>query len=75
MKINKWTLGLAAVGLVSLTPGLRAADTGPTPVPVTALTATTISGYVTRRRYGTRAPATPTPRPTRSTAPNKTDST
>jgi hypothetical protein len=46
MKINKWTLGLAAVGLVSLTPGLRAADTGPTPVPVTALTATTISGYV-----------------------------
>jgi hypothetical protein len=46
MKMNKWTLGLAAVGLVSLTPGLRAADTGPTPVPVTALTATTISGYV-----------------------------
>ena len=28
MKMNKWTLGLAAVGLVSLTPGLRAADTG-----------------------------------------------
>jgi len=46
MKMNKWTLGLAAVGLVSLTPGLRAADTGPTPVPVTGLTATTISGYV-----------------------------
>jgi len=46
MKINKWTLGLAAVGLVSLTPGLRAAD-APTPVPVTtALSATTISGYV-----------------------------
>jgi hypothetical protein len=44
MKINKWTLGLAAVGLVSLTPALRAA--GPMPVPVTALSATTISGYV-----------------------------
>jgi hypothetical protein len=41
MKMNKWTLGLAAVGLVSLAPGLRAA-----PVPVTGLTATTISGYV-----------------------------
>jgi len=47
MKINKWTLGLAAVGLVSLTPGLRAADTAAAPVPVmTALSATTISGYV-----------------------------
>jgi hypothetical protein len=47
MKINKWTLGLAAVGLVSLTPGLLAADAGPAPVPVTtALSATTISGYV-----------------------------
>jgi len=46
MKMNKWTLGLAAVGLVSLAPGLRAADQGPTPVNVTALTATTISGYV-----------------------------
>jgi hypothetical protein len=47
MKMNKWTLGLAAVGLVSLTPGLRAADTAAAPVPVmTALSATTISGYV-----------------------------
>jgi hypothetical protein len=47
MKINKWTLGLAAVGLVSLTPGMRADDKAPAPVPVTtALSATTISGYV-----------------------------
>jgi hypothetical protein len=46
MKMNKWTLGLAAVGLVSLTPGLRA-QTAAGPVPVmTALSATTISGYV-----------------------------
>jgi hypothetical protein len=47
MKMNKWTLGLAAVGLVSLTPALRA-QTAPTPVatPVPALSATTISGYV-----------------------------
>jgi hypothetical protein len=63
MKITQWTLGLAAVGLVSLAPGLRAQDTNtpastnapvastnaPTPAPIplaTALTATTISGYV-----------------------------
>jgi len=47
MKINKWTLGLAAVGLVSLTPALRAADATPVPQPVmTAMSATTISGYV-----------------------------
>jgi hypothetical protein len=45
MKINKWTLGLAAVGLVSLTPALRA-QTAPTPVAMPALSATTISGYV-----------------------------
>jgi len=47
MKMNKWTVGLAAVGLVSLTPALRA-QTAPTPVatPVPALSATTISGYV-----------------------------
>jgi hypothetical protein len=47
MKMNKWTLGLAAVGLVSLAPGLRAADAAAAPVPLmTALSATTISGYV-----------------------------
>jgi hypothetical protein len=47
MKINKWTLGLAAVGLVSLTPALRAADPAPVPQPITtAMSATTISGYV-----------------------------
>jgi hypothetical protein len=47
MKMNKWTLGLAAVGLVSLTPALRAADATPGPQPIlTAMSATTISGYV-----------------------------
>jgi hypothetical protein len=60
MKINKWTSGLAAVGLVILAPGARAQDTNapaaastnapasaPAPIPLaTALTATTISGYV-----------------------------
>jgi hypothetical protein len=51
MKLNKWTLGLAALGLVSLTLGVRAQSTNapaaPAPIPLTtALSATTISGYV-----------------------------
>jgi hypothetical protein len=59
MKINKWTLGLAALGLVSLSPALQAqtapapepapAPAAPTPAPIpmlTTLSATTISGYV-----------------------------
>jgi hypothetical protein len=45
MKINKWTLGLAAVGLVSLTSVVRAEEAKTTPL-LTALSATTISGYV-----------------------------
>ena len=44
MKVNKWTLGLAAVGLVSL-PSLMQAEEKPSPV-LTALSSTTISGYV-----------------------------
>jgi hypothetical protein len=49
MKIEKWTLGLAAVGLVTLSPALAAQTTNAVPqiIPLqTALTATTISGYV-----------------------------
>ncbi len=48
MKIEKWTLGLAAAGLVTLSPAVLAQDaTMPQLVPVqTALSATTISGYV-----------------------------
>jgi hypothetical protein len=45
MKIEKWTRGLAAAGLVGLSPVVLAQT--PQVVPVqTALTATTISGYV-----------------------------
>src|SRR4051812_32055039 len=44
MKVNKWTLGLAAVGLVTL-PTLSQAEEKPSAV-MTALSATTISGYV-----------------------------
>ena len=44
MKINKWTLGLAAVGLVGL-PTLVQAEEKLSAV-TTALSSTTISGYV-----------------------------
>jgi hypothetical protein len=46
MKFNKWTLGLAAVGAVSMASAVRA-DEAPKLVPLnTALSNTTISGYV-----------------------------
>src|ERR1051326_8415263 len=46
MKVNKWTLGLAAAGLVSL-PALMHAEEKEKPSSVlTALSSTTISGYV-----------------------------
>jgi hypothetical protein len=54
MKIEKWTLGLAAAGLVTLSPTLVAQTTNEAPpappapiIPIqTALSATTISGFV-----------------------------
>jgi hypothetical protein len=53
MKVEKWTLGLAASGLISLSPALLAQTAAPAPSPLgqqtpvlTALSATTISGYV-----------------------------
>ena len=45
MKFNKWTLGLAALGAVSLASAARAEETKLSPVQ-TALSNTTISGYV-----------------------------
>jgi hypothetical protein len=44
MKFNKWTLGLAAIGVVSLASAAKAEQTA-TGV-LTALTSTTLSGYV-----------------------------
>src|SRR5437867_1293854 len=44
MKVNKWTLGLAAVGLVSLPTLVQAEEKASTVM--TALSSTTISGYV-----------------------------
>jgi hypothetical protein len=51
MKVNKWTVGLAAVGLVTLAPAVLAQTNAPAPTPapipmLTTLSATTISGYV-----------------------------
>jgi hypothetical protein len=55
MKVNQWTIGLAAAGLVTLAPAVLAQSapaaapapaTPPTPSLLTALSATTISGYV-----------------------------
>jgi len=45
MKFNKWTLGLAAVGLVGLNSAALADDAAPSTV-LTALSSTTLSGYV-----------------------------
>src|SRR2546421_8497131 len=44
MKVNKWTLGLAAIGLVSLPSVMQAEEKASTMM--TALSSTTISGYV-----------------------------
>jgi hypothetical protein len=44
MKVNKWTMGLAALGLVSLPAASQAEET--THSMMTALSATSISGYV-----------------------------
>jgi hypothetical protein len=45
MKFNKWTLGLAAVGAVSMASAVRA-DEAKMSVVNTALSSTTLSGYV-----------------------------
>jgi hypothetical protein len=45
MKVNKWTWGLATAGLVSLPALIAQAEEQPSPI-LTALSSTTISGYV-----------------------------
>jgi len=74
MKINKWTIGLAAVGLVSLTPALRAADATPVPQPVmTAMSATTISGYVDTSAVWNPGTGNANPAPYAFNGPGKQD--
>src|SRR5215470_11660845 len=46
MKFNKWTIGLAAVGVVSLASAVRADEAASANTVQTALSSTTISGYV-----------------------------
>ena len=46
MKFNKWTLGLAAVGLVSWNSAAVAQDTAAPATVLTSLSSTTLSGYV-----------------------------
>ncbi len=56
MKFNKWTLGLAAVGAVSMASAVRA-DDAPKPSALnTALSNTTISGYVSASANWTASP-------------------
>src|SRR5437762_3376418 len=45
MKLNKWTLGLAAVGVVSLASAVKAEEATSNTV-LTSLSSTTLSGYV-----------------------------
>src|SRR5690242_16925048 len=45
MKMNQWTLGLAAAGLVSLASVTHAEESKPSQV-LTALSSTTLSGYI-----------------------------
>src|SRR5688572_30337122 len=44
MKLNKWTLGLAAVGVVSLASAVKAEESASSIM--TSLSTTTLSGYV-----------------------------
>ena len=56
MKFNKWTLGLAAVGAVSLASAARADETKMSQVS-TAVSGTTISGYVSSSVNWTMSPS------------------
>jgi hypothetical protein len=78
LTMNRWTLGLAAVGLVSLTPGVRAdgtnAPAAPAPIPLaTALTATTISGYVDTSAVWVPGTGNGHPAPVSFNGPSKQD--
>jgi len=69
MKFNKWTLGLAAVGAVSLASAARADETN---MLMTTLSATTISGYVDVAAQYNAGNASPGNVPA-GTNPNKVD--
>ena len=56
MKFNKWTLGLAAVGAVSMASAVRADEAKPSALN-TALSNTTISGYVSASANWSASPS------------------
>lgn len=70
MKFNKWTLGLAAVGVVSLTSAARADETSKISQVQTALSDTTISGYVDVSAQFTPQSGSTQPGANTGTAPN-----
>jgi len=70
-KVNKWTLGLAAVGLVSL-PSVVQAEEKPNQL-LTALSSTMISGYVDTSAHWTLGSGNANPPPYAYNFPNKQD--
>jgi len=70
-KVNKWTLGLAAVGLVSL-PAMVQAEEKPNQL-LTALSSTTISGYVDTSAQWTLGSGNANPPPYSYNTPAKQD--
>src|SRR5262245_52715045 len=71
MKINKWTVGLAAAGLVSL-PGITQAEEKPNQV-LTALASTTLSGYVDTSAHWAVGTGNAHPPPYAFNTPSKQD--
>lgn len=70
-KVNKWTLGLAAVGLVSL-PSMVQAEEKPNQL-LTALSSTTISGYVDTSAHWTPGTGNANPPAFSFNGPSKQD--
>jgi hypothetical protein len=70
-RVNKWTLGLAAVGLVSL-PAVVQAEEKPNQL-LTALSSTTISGYVDTSAHWTLGKGNLNPPPYAFNTANKQD--
>jgi len=78
MKVNKWTVGLAAAGLVTLSPALLAQTPAPASAPaltpvLTALSATTISGYVDTSAVWNPGTGNANPAPFAFNTPDKRD--
>jgi len=75
MKLNQWTLGLAAAGVVSLASAVQAEEAAANQV-MTAVSATTLSGYVDTSiiwRPGTSSPGGATTGAGAFTGPGKQD--